>query len=328
MANLHNEFKKFHDRIVLTPPQKESLKKSRDAVRDRIRKYFSESLQCKVPKFHGQGSYAMKTIINPLDGEFDIDDGVYLQHLNEKDSSEWPAPETVHKWIVNATKNHTNEKPIDKRTCVRVRYAGQYHIDLPIYARLNGEYMLAEKGEKRWHPSDPKALTDWFNEQVKKHGDQLRRMVRCFKAWADFQSGRKGKMPSGLILTVLATQNFCAHERDDIAFTNTAKAISKVIKPVFCVYNPVDRTEELTERLTETQKSRFQEAISDLVSDAIHAIETKDPQESSRLWRKQFGDRFPAVENADYKPEQMKKDATKLAAFYSSKKPVKPWGYY
>ena len=326
MADLHSEFTTFHDRVALTPGKKESLRKSRDAIEKRICKHFRENLKVKLPEFRGQGSYAMSTMINPLDGEFDIDDGVYLQHLDESDDSKWPTPETVHRWLVEATDDHTNEKPIDKRTCVRVRYAGQYHVDLPSYAKLNGEYMLAEKGAKGWHRSDPKALTDWFKDYVKAHGQQLRRVVRYLKAWADFQSGSRGKMPSGLILTVLATQNFRVDERDDVSLTKTASAISNAVSHVFCVYNPVDSEEELTARLTDEQKVRFQEAISDLASDSANAIDTDDLEEASKLWRRQLGDRFPVVEVKN-KGNQKKEDAAKLAAFYGAKNPAKPWGY-
>ena len=325
MANLHKELGTFHDRIALTSGKKESLRKARNAIRDRIRKYFRDILKLAVPKFHGQGSYAMGTTVNPLDSEFDVDDGVYLQHLDENDDSKWPTPETVHRWLVQATEGHTNEKPIDKRTCVRVQYASQYHVDLPSYAKLNDDYMLAEKGEKGWHGSNPMALTLWFIKCVKAHGEQLRRVVRCLKAWADFQSGRRGKMPSGLILTVLAAQNFRADERDDVSLTYTAMAISNAVNPVFCVYNPVDSEEELTARLTDEQKVRFQEAISDLASDAVEAIETDDIEEASRLWRRQLGDRFPAIEKEN-KVDKKQEDAAKLAGFYVARKPAKPWG--
>lgn len=326
MADLHGEFETFHDRIALTSGKKDSLRKSRDAIRERIWKYFREKLEVKAPKFHGQGSFAMITTVNPLDGEFDIDDGIYLQHLDETDDREWPTPETVHRWLLEATEDHTNEKSIDKRTCVRVRYAGQYHVDLPSYAILNGAYMLAEKGEKGWHRSDPKALTDWFKESVKKDGEQLRKVVRYLKSWTDFQAGRRGKMPSGLILTVIATQNFRSDGRDDVSLAETANAISNVVSPVFCVYNPVDSEEELTARLTEEQKIRFQEAVSDLASDAAGAIDTDDREEASRLWRKQLGARFPAIEK-DNNIDQKKADTAKLAAFYVAKNPAKPWGY-
>lgn len=326
MANLQSEFKTFHDQIALTAGKKESLRKSRDAIRDRIRRYFRDTIKVNVPKFRGQGSYAMGTTVNPLDGEFDIDDGVYLQHLDESDNSEWPTPQTVHRWLVNATDGHTKEKPIDKHTCIRVRYAGKYHVDLPSYAKLNSEYLMAEKGTKGWHLSDPLALTNWFIDHIKEKDEQLRKIVRYLKAWDDFQSGRRGKMPSGLILTVLAVQNFCPNERDDVALADTANAIANAVNPIFCVYNPVDYTEELTARLTDAQKDRFQTAISALASDATGAIDTNDQAEASKLWRKQLGDRFPAVEKEN-DANQKKAVTTKLAAVYAAKNPAKPWGY-
>ncbi|MBW2560913.1 MAG: hypothetical protein JRE40_08670, partial [Deltaproteobacteria bacterium] len=186
MANLQNEFASFHDRVALTSAKKESLRQSRDAIREKIGKYFQDNLNVKTPCFHGQGSFAMITTVNPLDGEFDIDYGVYLQHLDESNDKEWPTPEAVHHWLVEATDGHTNEKPVDKRTCVRVRYAGQYHVDLPSYASLNGKLMLAEKGNNGWHHSDSKALTEWFNGYVHTYGEQIRRIVRDLKAWADY----------------------------------------------------------------------------------------------------------------------------------------------
>jgi len=326
MTDLNNEFKIFHDRVALTSGKKKSLREARDAIRERIRQYFRDYLEVEVPKFRGQGSYAMITTVNPLDGEFDIDDGVYLQDLDESDDSKWPTPDTVHRWLVKATDGHTNEKTIDKRTCVRVRYAGQYHVDLPSYGKLNGEYLLAEKGVKGWHRSDPLALTVWFMEHVKAHGEQLRRVVLYLKAWADFQSGRRGKMPSGLILTVLAAQNFRSDSRDDVSLAYTAAAISNAVYPVFCVYNPADREEELTARMTDEHKARFQEAISDLAYDAVNAIENDDFEEASKLWRRQLGERFPNIKKA-IKIGEKQEDVAKLAAVYGAKNPAKPWAY-
>lgn len=326
MANLHSEFITFHDRVALTSGKKESLRTSRNAIRERIRKYFRENLKVKLPKFLGQGSYAMGTTVNPLDSEFDIDDGVYLRHLDENEDSEWPTPDTIHRWLVKATDGHTSEKPMDKRTCVRVRYAGQYHVDLPSYGVLNGEYLLAEKAVKGWHRSDPLALTVWFKEQVKAQGEQLRRIVRYLKAWADFQSGRRGKMPSGLILTVLGVQKFKADERDDVSLSNTSTAIFYAVHQTFCIYNPIDLTEELTARLTDEQKACFQDAVSDLAILGAKAIDADDPEESSKLWRSQLGDRFSNIEKI-LNIGQKQEDAAKLAAVYGAKNPAKPWAY-
>ena len=327
MANLHNEFQTFHGRVALFPGKKESLTTSRDAIRDCIRKHFREKLKLKVPEFRSQGSFETNTTVNPLDDEFDVDDGVYLQHLNESDSGTWPAPETVHKWLVDATDGHTNEKPIDKRTCVRVRYAGQYHVDLPSYGKLNGDDLLAEKGEKGWHRSNPTALTDWFNDLAHQPGNQLRRSVRFVKAWADYQSAKRGKMPSSLILTVLVAENFRGHERDDACMANTTTTISNSVRLVFRVYNPVDGTEELTARVSDEEKKHFQEAIADLANDAIKAVNNDSMEEASKLWRAQLGDRFPLVQEEDEAAKQKKDDANRLAAVYAAKRPTKPWGW-
>lgn len=327
MADMQVEFKTFHDVIALASGKKVLLRTARNALRNRIRRHFRDVLKLNIPKFHGQGSYAMGAIVNPLNGEFDIDDGVYLQHLDTGDKSNWPTPETVHRWLVQATDGHTDQKPIDKRTCVRARYAGQYHVDLPAYGELNGNYLLAEKGEKGWHRSDPLALTNWFNGRVKVHGEQLRRIVRYLKAWADFQSSRRGKMSNGLILTVMAANHFYQDTRDDICFANILRAIADAVTVVFCVYNPVDATEELTSRLTDQQKNIFQEIVADAADAATEAIKIDDRHEASNIWRIQFGDRFPAVEKED-NVNQKKAVTTRLAAVYAAKNPSKPWIYH
>jgi hypothetical protein len=324
MADLKKEFGEFHDSVTLDSTKKAELRRSRDAIRERIRSYCKTVLQIPVPKFRGQGSYSMGTTVNPLDGEFDIDDGVYLLHLDAADASNWPTPDTVHRWVLSATAGHTKEKPVDKKTCVRVRYAGQYHVDLPIYGEKAGEYLLAEKGEKGWHRSDPLALTTWFLAGVKLYGEPLRRVVRLLKAWADFQSGRRGKMPSGLILTVLAVQHFRNDDADDVCFSETVHAIDHAVSSFFRVTNPVDETEELTGRLSQIQKARFQEAVSELSSIAEQAINMEDAEQASKLWRSQFGERFPAIEK-DFSGEDIRKAVSASAAVYIGKQPPKPW---
>lgn len=134
MADCNDLFQKFHEKVAVSGGQKAQLRTSRNATRDRIRKYFNETLEVTPPKFHGQGSYSMNTLVNPIDDRYDIDDGVYLQHLGE-DRSTWPTAATVHGWLVNATKDSTDVPPQDRARCVRVIYKAKppYNIDLPTY---------------------------------------------------------------------------------------------------------------------------------------------------------------------------------------------------
>ena len=311
MANCNDTFSVYHYAIKLTSIKKNTLKAARKAVRDKIRTFFKDTLEYEIPKFYGQGSYAMNTLVNPLNGEYDIDDGVYLQNLDD-DKDKWVAPETAHGWIVKATDGHTNEKPIDKNNCVRVRYAGNYHVDLPIYGIDAGTSYLAVKGSG-WEESNPKLLADWFRSKVRAHGEQLRNVIRYFKAWADYQSqASTAKMPSGIILTILVTEAFNAAEnRDDTSFLETAKAIKNRLLISSRIDRPVKPFEDLGEHLSDAQLQHLIDQLKALIEKGTEAANESDKKKACQCWRDALGDRFPECESGDGK---MRSDAFKTGA--------------
>ena len=85
MADCNDLFKKFQEKITLTSTKRDYLKQARDALRKRIIYYFVNDKEETPPEFWIQGSYKMLTIVNPLDGEYDIDDGIYLQNIDSDD---------------------------------------------------------------------------------------------------------------------------------------------------------------------------------------------------------------------------------------------------
>jgi hypothetical protein len=311
MADCSDLFQTFHDRIRLPSSKREYLMQARDAIRDRVRKHFKEEIKCKVPKFWIQGSYAMKTVANPLDGEYDIDDGIYLQNL-DGDKEKWPSTSTVHNWVYKAVKGNTDKDPVDKRTCVRVIYSGKYHVDLPIYGENKGLFYLAEKGEKGWNESNPRGLTEWFKNEVGAKGEQLRRFVRYLKAWADFKGKNNGEMPSGLLLTVLGAYSYEKHDRDDTCVGGTVRNIYANVSTNFVVYNPVDYKEDLANHLTESQKETFKDLLSKLLASAGKALKEETRKKASETWQKEFGDRFPIGDDPDKKKELLVTSAPAL----------------
>ena len=105
MADCHSLFTVFHRKIRLATSKEDYLRTSRDALRACICKHFSEEEEISEPRFHMQGSFAMRTIVNPLDGEYDLDDGVYLTHVvNLSDNvAEWEiTPHEAHALIASA----------------------------------------------------------------------------------------------------------------------------------------------------------------------------------------------------------------------------------
>lgn len=303
MANCHKNFftatESFHSKIVLDERKKESLRRSRRNLKDHIKKKFEEKDRPKIV-FWIQGSFSMDTTVNPLNGDYDIDYGLYFNpELDER-----PTPDTVHRWVVEAVKSYnTVDPPIDKSRCVRVQFKAGYHVDIPIYDLVDPgegvvEPYLAIIGEG-WEYSDPKLLTQWFNNRVSEKDAQLRRLVRYFKAWADYQSQKtQTKMPSGLILTILTAEEYQYDERDDVAFARTAAAILDRINDDESIPNPVDKNEDLRERITDVQFDNFRKVLDELIQNAETALEHESAEEAAkRYWRKVLGDRFPVIED-------------------------------
>lgn len=295
MAECNDLFLKFNNEIKLGSEKKKSLRKSRNAIGKDIQKYFDETLKVTKPNFWGQGSYMMNTIINPIEGEYDIDSGVYLTHLSDVEEKDWPVPSTVHNWIVNAVKNRTSTPPQNKNTCVRVIYKDDYHVDLPIYIKNKDmEHPKLAHKSKGWIDSDPKALTNWFTDEVKEKSDQLKRIVRYFKAWKDFKANGD-KFPSGMIFTILAANHFVDdyEENDDSALVAVAKEIYDALNKNFSLERPVFPNEELLDTWSDTAKTNFLSKLSSLITNGQKALEEEDKEEASKIWIKVFGDRFP-----------------------------------
>jgi cyclic GMP-AMP synthase DncV-like protein len=294
MADCHDLFQEYLDEICLSATKKNSLRTSRNANRGRIRDHFQDTLKKEVPKFYGQGSYMMHTMVNPIDDDFDIDDGVYLQGLGT-DRSKWPSCETVHGWIIDATKGYTSKPPESKPACVRVYYQGGYHIDLPCYAMNDANVpMLFRKG-KLPVESDPRAFTEWFQHHVNGRGEQQRNLVRYLKAWRDFQQG-DALLVSGLGLTILASDHFHVDARDDISLVRTAEKIYAHLLVGNHITKPVTPYENLDESWTENDRKAWLKKMKNLVDRGNDALAEKKKSTASGIWRQLLGDRFPLAE--------------------------------
>ena len=304
MADLNETFIEFNGIIALPKTKKDELRISRNAIRKDIETYFEKNRDKHTVKFKGQGSFSMNTTILPDSGEYDVDDGVYIFGKEE----DKPLVATAHSWIVKAVENRTGQNTIDNNTCVRVQYAKNYHVDLPIYYKTTdstNEYFydsvdvpeLAHKS-KDWIESDPYAFKLWFDEKAKDK-NQLKRIVRYLKAWTD--NKRHLNLPNGMIFTILAVNNYVAKDRDDEAFLETLKAIQKSIDDTRhnwasyeCKRPTIDKTENLLAKYSsETRKKSFLDALDSLITSGKQAIEAKSKKDACSKWQKHLGDRFP-----------------------------------
>jgi hypothetical protein len=290
MADCNKEFSQFLDKIQLGKTKIEHLRTSRDALRDRIKTYFDDKGE-NIPNFTGQGSFKAHTCINQSDEDYDIDDGVYLQHLPE-DKDDWPKTETVHEEIKEAVKDHTDLPLKDKTTCVRVQFKKEYHVDLAIYGESDEKIYLARKGNEQWEENNPKLFTEWIWGKIKSNGEQLRNLIKYIKKWA-YYNGWIDNI-SGFFITILVGNHFSsAAERDDLALYYTLANITdylrinrKIIRPVVPMKN---MTESFSDAEMDKMISQF-EKFRDKAQGAVVGIKKKEAQEA---WRSIFGDDFP-----------------------------------
>jgi hypothetical protein len=333
MATLHKEYNGFNSHIRLDQKSIDSLNKSRDAIKNKIRNWFSKNKPAEIqPKFGEQGSLKMGTAINPIpkyDDEgnkilkYDLDYGVYF--ISKTDDNKKQSVVTWHNWVYDSVENHTNKLPIDKNTCVRVLFADGHNIDLPIYYKKNGLLQLAHKG-KGWIDSDPKAFYTWFNDNKTA---QIERIVKYFKAWKNFREDNNVnlRLPSGFELTILAYNNLASEESDDDLFRETVRNMYiELTKPggFKCERPTVPEGENVFEGYSTERKNNFLTTLKSLLDDLDRAKNEKNFKKASEiLINHQFGDRFPL---GDDKTEEEKSSALKLTLESALITP-KPYGF-
>ena len=327
MANSHGLFLTYNQEIRLSDESRQTLLKARESLRNRMkdvfRRFSEQERMTHSIEFQSQGSFVMDTIIKPHEGDFDLDDGVYFQgNLPQEKRAN---PQIFHDLIIKAIDKHYEiEDIVDKPTCVRVKYANKYsqknlgfHIDLPIYyAEFYDTPELAHTKEG-WVESSPVEFIAWFEEKTKsgfqkdflfdslkyaepfekwlsdirKTDCQLRRLVRYLKSWADL---KRKEMPCGIIMSILAANNYVPNDRDDISLRDTLVNIKAELDSNGCkCFRPTPKKgEDLFASTSMEEKQYFLSALDSFISSANQAIANPNAKESCLKWQKHLGNRF------------------------------------
>lgn len=310
MANCNDLFQDFHQNIRILSTKSKQMKKSKEALRDKIRTYFKENHPEYNPKFYTQGSGKMKNDIRYKDETADIDDGVYFER--EPDVT----PTTLQQWVYDAVEGHTDGGQQHRKKCIRVIFKKDYNIDLPVLCKWDGllhPYIAVKNG--KWDvEDDPKEFIEWFETRKDKDG-QLLRIIKYLKAWGDH---RKHSMPSGLCMTLLAEKNIVYDLRDDVCLKKTLENLKVSVDASWTCIMPTTPNDDLFADYDQTFQKNFKTSLNDFIADAKSAIDTADKSEASKLWRKHLSDRFP-----EYKKEEsnIKGTAASLASVVGASKP-------
>lgn len=255
MYNCTDDVLAFHDNEVTLPQtDRTAMRDRRDANRKRLVGRLEDTDKSVPEAFIKQGSYAMLTMVQDPDNDYDIDDGVYFNQESLKDNNgDAISPRKIKETICEALKDDRfTKQPKVRKTCVRVYYNEGYHVDLPVYRirTIDAQYELAD--DDGWVVSRAADVEDWFDRENSKspdteNGRQFRRIVRIIKKFARSRKDWKDDIASGFTVTKLVSECYVSdRDREDIALRSTMKAIYNRLCISLEVNHPVTPLAKLT----------------------------------------------------------------------------------
>lgn len=299
----------LHRRITLSEDQFEEQQERWNNLAEHLIADLGERSSCAMRTWL-QGSYKFGTQVRPTrkGDEFDIDLGVCFQWEGAAEDGDHE-PDGLKKMVHASLEDYAVDGIIEvvsprKPRCSRIRFDGDFHIDVPAY-HLDPDRdarMLATE-ENGWEDSDPKAQYLWF---VTKFNDQtrakVRRQIRYLKTWAGLKFPNGADRPSSTLLTVLAAEAIDVLSQDDLACDDDTLAcvLEEIVDRLErdrAVPNPAaDDYEDLAERLSDDAFDTFLEKLREFHDTANEALECTNMVSAADKWSGAFQHFFPMPE--------------------------------
>lgn len=329
----------FLKALDLSSEEKQSIDAARKDIRDALREGLPAALRKKGytgrvcdPKFYIQGSWAYKTLNRPCQTppqQSDVDDGVYLPlSIIKEEAKPHLAIDDFFTAVTEVLQPLCNNSVWElerKANCMRVVISHYAHIDLPLYAIPDEQYLLLKAAmeernvrimdsidataatqtwkklpsdqillacERGWIKSDPLSMKEWFEQEVQDKGQQLRRVIRYIKGFRDQQWDEKG--PSSILLMAAACPLFeFEYKRDDEALLTVLKGIPKALRDG--VVSPTDQDVYLTDALSEEEVDAAAEKFEMFAKylEAAMSLSATAKGQACHWMREMLGDRFP-----------------------------------
>ncbi len=299
----------FHDeKVTLSQSERTAMRDRRNANRDRLKKSLKDDGKPLPQEFIKQGSYAMLTMVQDPDNDYDIDDGVYFtkKSLQGKDGKDM-APKDARQMVCDALQDDRfSKQPQVRKSCARVYYKEGYHVDMPIYRITDeGEYELST-GDS-WTISRAADVEEWFYDvnmtksPDENNGRQFRRIVRLLKKFARSRESWKDDIATGFTITKLSEERYVADkDREDVALRNTMDAIYQRLLFKLEVDHPVTPGAKLTKG-PDDDSTAF---LRDKLAIALDDLKCLDDPECSRrdalkAWDRVFNTDFFSSRNEE-----------------------------
>lgn len=289
-----------------------NINKSRlDTLTDAVEAIYAALLADEVigPLILGkdpQGSWAHRTIIKPLPGnEFDADFMLIFAEVPG-----WSPARYIDE-VYAALRRHSVYGSMvlpPKRRCVRVVYAGDFHVDIVPFLDLSGRQVIVNHEEDDWEDTNPAEFTSWLHARDTTAGEHLREVIRLGKYLRD-HGGNFKRTRSVLLTAMLGGQVDAAkvladpsyyddlptalfHITADLTDWLDANPTKPSIPDPSGATDPQGNPVTFDHRWKEPDYQNFRSKMYTIADDIRAAYLSTDEDESLELWQKVFGSDF------------------------------------
>lgn len=298
MYDISTEFKKFYyNKVVLSREETTNLRTKKKLNIDRLKagleEYNNENkTSYKIAETLEQGSVAMSTVTQNESNDYDIDVAIVFDDTNLNGLGYIAVKNMVVQALKKKCTNFKKE-PEALTNCVRIVYSDNYHIDFAIYRRIkndDGSYKYEHAGSD-WRERNPRAINNWFKDEIKEHGEKLRQAVRLSKMFCKSRSS--WQMPGGLIQSVLCDEKIQSYDRIDEMFYHTIKEVCSRLESNKEVDNPTSEQSLLLKQKDKDKVNNLYNRLNDYLGklDVLFSEECTE-KEAIEAWHEFFNHDF------------------------------------
>ena len=288
-----NQFREFlREEVNLNPRRLERLNTSVRAVDRCLRENLTG-----YQKMERQGSYALDTLIKPVDDndEYDADIQIVMNP-----NGHWGAKDYLSA-VYQTLKLNGNyaDKLRLKTRCVTIDYAGDFHLDVVPRVTSRSRIRICNRDTNNFEATDGNGYRDWFNEKNRITDGNLKRVVRLLKYLRDHKNNYTAK---SILLTTLAGNTIRKSDEGTEAVSTVADTLATVLTRMDDylqrhprmpeVRNPALPSETFNRHWDQRRYANFRNRVH------LHALTAKQARgESSiedaiKVWQGLFGDSF------------------------------------
>ena len=293
MANNSQQFNEFlRDEVNLNQSRLDRLKSGVRGVNDHLKDHLT-GYQTMEP----QGSYALGTLIKPVgdNDEYDADIQIVM-NPNPK----WDPKDYVNEVHKTLKENQTYSDKLRLKTrCVTVDYAGDFHLDVVPRVTVDGKHYVCNRLDNKLEETDGPCYREWFNEQNRITGGNLKRVVRLLKYLRDHKNNYTAK---SILLTTLAGNTIKPSDEGTAAVSTTEDTLVTVLRRMDSylqqhpnmpkIKNPALPTEDFNRHWNQTKYANFRNRINSHAATAKKAKSESSDEKAIKIWQDLFGEDF------------------------------------